>query len=160
MKQIWAPWRMRYILDADNAEAEPGCIFCPPPGEDEERSILLREGGIIVLMNRFPYTNGHLLIAPARHAGLLEDLTQDEMSPLFVAVQRSVRALKAALHPHGLNIGMNQGRVAGAGIEDHLHVHIVPRWNGDHNFMPVLGEVRVLNEHLVDTYKKLRPYFK
>jgi len=160
MKQIWAPWRMRYILEAVGAEGEQGCIFCPPQGEDEERFILLRNSEAMVMMNRYPYTNGHLLVAPPRHTALIEDLTSEESASLFSTVAQAVSALKTELNPDGLNIGINQGRVAGAGVEDHMHVHIVPRWNGDHNFMPILAEVRVVNEHLVETYQKLKSYFQ
>ena len=159
MKQIWAPWRMQYILEAVESGGEPGCIFCPPRDDDEDRLILLRNSETLVIMNRYPYTNGHLLIAPARHTALIEDLTGEESASLFSMVARSVSALKSALNPDGLNIGINQGRVAGAGVEDHLHVHIVPRWNGDHNFMAILAEVRVVNEHLIETYQRLKPYF-
>lgn len=151
---------MQYILETMESEGEPGCIFCPPRDDDKERLILLRSSETLVIMNRYPYTNGHLLIAPTRHTALIEDLTSEESASLFSMVAQSVSALKSALNPDGLNIGINQGRVAGAGVEDHLHVHIVPRWNGDHNFMAILAEVRVVNEHLVETYRRLKPYFQ
>jgi ATP adenylyltransferase len=159
MNVVWAPWRMEYILSDPK---EGGCIFCP--GEDrtgdEERLILHVGARSMVVMNRYPYNNGHLLVAPIRHVSELGALGEREMLDLWVTVQGAVEVLMKTMHPEGFNVGMNLGRVAGAGVEAHLHVHIVPRWNGDTNYMTVLGEVRVIPEHLKETYRRLRPYFQ
>jgi ATP adenylyltransferase len=159
MKVLWAPWRMRYILSDEKDES---CIFCPAKngGNDEERLILHRGAMTVVMMNRFPYNNGHILVAPVRHVSGLEHLSNEETMDLMIMVQRSVESLREVMTPEGFNVGLNLGRVAGAGMEDHIHFHIVPRWNGDTNFMTVLGDVRVIPEHIRETYKKLSPYFK
>jgi len=159
MKALWAPWRMEYIL----SEKETGeCIFCPGDnrGQDQMRLILYVGSLSLVIMNRFPYINGHLLVAPLRHVPDLESLTEKETLDLMLMVRRSIGVLKKVMRPEGFNVGLNLGRVAGAGVEDHLHFHIVPRWNGDTNYMSVLGEVRVIPEHIMETYAKLLPYFK
>ena len=159
MQVIWAPWRMDYIL-SDNKKG--GCIFCPGDDreQDQARLILYVGSMTIVLMNRFPYINGHLLVAPIRHIPELEGLTDEESMDLLLMVKKSVDILKKVIGPEGFNIGLNLGRVAGAGVEEHMHFHIVPRWNGDTNYMTVLSEVRVIPEHIDETYKKLRKYFK
>ncbi len=159
MKVLWAPWRMEYIL-ADQKGEE--CIFCPGDdrGRDEERLILYVGPLSMVMMNRFPYINGHLLVAPVRHVPGLESISDDETMDLLITVRRSIGALKKVMGPEGFNVGLNLGRVAGAGVEEHMHFHIVPRWNGDTNYMTVFGEVRVIPEHIKDTYQKLLPYFK
>lgn len=159
MKVIWAPWRMEYIVQDQEGER---CIFCPGEdlGEDETRLILYVGPLSMVMMNRFPYTNGHLLVAPIRHVAELEPLSQDETLDLLVMVRRSIKVLKKVLSPEGFNVGVNLGKVAGAGVEDHLHFHVVPRWNGDTNYMSVLGEVRVIPEHIVKSYRELLPYFQ
>ena len=159
MKVLWAPWRMDYIL---SDEKDEGCIFCPGEdrGKDEGRLILYVGSLTMVMMNRFPYINGHLLVAPIKHVPGLEQLSQEESLDLLLTVRRSIDNLKKAMRPEGFNVGLNIGRVAGAGVEEHLHFHIVPRWNGDTNCMTVLGEVRVIPEHIKETYKKLRPYFE
>ena len=151
MKALWAPWRMEYIL----SEKEVGeCIFCPGDnrGQDQARLILYVGSLTLVMMNRFPYINGHLLVAPLRHVPDLESLTEKETLALMIMVRRSIGVLKKVMKPEGFNVGVNLGRVAGAGVEDHLHFHIVPRWNGDTNYMSVLGEVRVVPEHIIETY--------
>jgi len=159
MKVIWAPWRMEYILS--NQKQGP-CIFCPGDdrNQDEERLILFVGILSMVMMNRYPYNNGHLLVAPVRHVGTLESLTEDEMLDLLGMVRTSISALKELMNPEGFNVGLNLGKVAGAGVEEHLHFHIVPRWNGDTNYMTVVGAVRVIPEHIRETYKKLLPYFQ
>lgn len=157
MQIIWAPWRMEYILD----ERKKGCIFCvlPKEGDDRRNLILHRGNKVFVIMNRYPYTNGHIMVSPWRHEGSLEGLEAEEMVELIQMMRQCVVILKKELSPDGFNIGMNLGRVAGAGIEDHLHFHIVPRWNGDTNFMPVLADVKVMPEFLENTYDRLRPHF-
>ncbi len=158
MKGLWAPWRMKYIL---SEEKEGNCIFCPGDDrkKDEERLIPYVGSLTMVLMNRFPYNNGHLLVAPNRHVPSLEHLSDKETLDLLNVVRRSIDILKKIMNPEGFNVGLNLGQVAGAGMEEHMHFHIVPRWNGDTNFMTVLGEVRVIPEHIKETYKKLRPLF-
>ncbi len=157
MKFLWAPWRMDYIL----REKEEGCFFCKTPLEhrDRENLILYRGKSGFVVMNKFPYSNGHLLIVPYRHCITIEDLRGGEMKELFNLVKAGSRALREALHPHGLNIGVNVGKAGGAG-EDHIHIHVVPRWVGDTNFMPVLGETKVIPQYLDETYRKLKAAFR
>jgi ATP adenylyltransferase len=158
MKVIWAPWRMDYVLSEQDGE---GCIFCPGNERvhDDERLILWVGSLTMVMMNRFPYINGHLLVAPFQHVPGLEYLSNEETMDLLMMVRRSIDILKKIMNPEGFNVGLNVGRAAGAGIEEHLHFHIVPRWNGDTNYMTVLGEIRVIPEHIKETYKKLRPHF-
>jgi ATP adenylyltransferase len=159
MKVLWAPWRMEYVLSGDKAG---GCIFCPGEdrSRDEERLILAVDALSLVIMNRYPYNNGHLLVAPVRHVPGLDSLREGESLALLLMVRRSVDILKRVMHPEGFNVGLNLGRVAGAGVEAHLHFHIVPRWNGDTNYMTVIGDVRVIPEHLRETYRKLLPQFQ
>jgi len=156
MKRLWAPWRIEYILgDKDDA-----CIFCAAAGKDPEEALVLYSGPLtIVLLNKYPYNNGHVMVAPARHAARLEDLTPEESSDMFRLLQHSTTALAGAMKPDGFNVGANLGRAAGAGIEDHLHFHVVPRWSGDSNFMPVLSDVKVMPEHLRSTFSRLAPFF-
>ena len=158
MEKIWAPWRMEYIL---KAEAEEGCFLCNTRDSENDREslVLTRNAQAFLVMNRYPYANAHLMAVPNRHIGELENLTQEELTAMISLVQDSVRVLKEAVGAQGFNIGINIGHVAGAGVVDHVHVHIVPRWEGDTNFMPVLGETKVINEHLLNTYDRLRPYF-
>ena len=157
-KNLWAPWRMEYILSKKTKE----CIFCVDKDEaqDKIKLILYRSFLSFVIMNRYPYNNGHLMIAPFKHLHGIEDLDNETMLDMFMTLRKSMIILRTCLRPEGFNVGINIGKVGGAGIEDHLHIHIVPRWNGDTNFMPVLGEVRVMPEYLEDTYNKLYPYFK
>lgn len=159
MKVLWAPWRMEYILSEEKDES---CIFCPGDdrAQDEERLILHVGSLSMVMMNRFPYNNGHLLVAPIKHVKGLEDLSQEETLDILLMVRRSISILKEIMDPEGFNVGLNLGRVAGAGMEEHMHFHIVPRWNGDNNYMTVVGEVRVIPEHINETYGRLRPYFE
>jgi len=154
VQQIWAPWRSVYI---GKQEREEECIFCEKlnSDRDEENYLLLRAKKTFVLLNLYPYNNGHLLIAPKRHIGELEELKEEEILEIFLVTRKMVKALKS-FNPEGFNIGVNLGRVAGAGIPGHFHVHIVPRWNGDTNFMPVLGDAKVISESLEVTYQKLK----
>ncbi len=157
MDYLWAPWRMEYIL----GKKKRGCFLCKKLKEkkDKERLVLYEGQHAFVIMNKFPYTNGHLMVVPKRHCLNLEQLNTEELKELFELLKVSVGALKTSLRPHGFNIGMNIGKMGGAG-EDHLHLHIVPRWAGDTNFMPVLGETRVISEYLEETYEKLRSAFR
>ena len=157
-KVIWAPWRMEYIL----SDKTQDCILCigKDEKEDKKRLVLYRSSCSFVIMNLYPYNNGHLMIAPLEHVADLENIDADTAMDMFDLLQKSQKILQTCLNPDGFNIGINLGNVAGAGIEEHLHIHIVPRWNGDTNFMPVLGDVRVMPEHLEESYNKLRPYFQ
>ena len=159
MKVLWAPWRMGYILSNDK---DDGCIFCPGQdrSKDEERLILHVGPRSMVMMNRYPYNNGHLLVAPVKHAGGLEQLNNKESLDLLLMVRKTVEILKEVMKPEGFNVGLNLGRIAGAGMEEHMHFHIVPRWVGDTNFMTILEDVRVIPEHIRETYRKLVPYYR
>lgn len=155
MEKLYAPWRMEFI----KSEKPAGCIFC----RDSIRCVdlVLFEGkNAFVMMNRYPYTSGHLMIVPFRHVSRLEDLLPEEKLEIFNLQDVSVRVLNSAIQPDGFNIGMNLGKAAGAGIDDHIHVHVVPRWSGDTNFMSVLGDVRVIPEDVYKTCELLLPYFK
>lgn len=154
METIWAPWRIGYIL----GQKEGGCIFCKKPHEDCDREnlILLRGKNHFIIMNAFPYNNGHLMVVPYRHTSELAGWTEGERSELIELTDLAVAALRRAMRPDGFNIGINMGLVAGAGIADHIHMHVVPRWNGDTNFMPVLADVRVIPEHIRTTYDKIK----
>jgi len=156
MKQLWAPWRMKFILEP----RQGGCIFCSKPKEnrDRENFIIYRGKKVFIMLNVFPYNNGHLMISPYRHITNVEDLYADEYTELFELLKRSITALKISMKPTGFNIGMNVGKSSGAGIK-HLHMHVVPRWVGDTNYMPVLAEVKVISEHLEQTYDKLLKAF-
>jgi ATP adenylyltransferase len=158
MERLWAPWRMTYITE----EPRPGCFFCrainEPDDPDSELVLWRPEGGIVVL-NKFPYNPGHVMVAPAAHKPSFEDLDPAESTTVMTILGRTLKVLGQELKPEGFNVGANLGRVAGAGIPDHVHLHVVPRWNGDTNFMPVLAEVKIINEHLQRTAEKLRPAF-
>jgi ATP adenylyltransferase len=157
MEQLWAPWRLEYIVGSKTE----GCIFCEFPKKDEdEKHLILYKGKLaFVIMNAFPYSNGHLLVAPYRHTGDITELDDDENLELMKLTHKCCKALREIARPDGFNIGINLGEAAGAGIADHLHLHIVPRWNGDTNFMPVFADVKVIPEALQTTYKKLKPIF-
>jgi ATP adenylyltransferase len=148
-------------MDYIKSEKQPGCIFCDMLDSDDDEGMLILKRGekSFIVMNKYPYTNGHLMVAPYRHTCDLVGLTTEEHTEIFMFVQQCVTALKGMMDPHGFNIGMNLGLVAGAGVEDHLHFHIVPRWNGDNNFMPVLSDCRVINEHIGETYLQLKDQF-
>ncbi len=145
---MWAPWRLEYVQHADELDR---CIFCEP----EPELLLHQSEHASVLLNRFPYASGHLLVAPRRHVGDLADLSEDEALEIHGLSVKGMEALRAVYAPHGFNLGWNLGRVAGAGIEDHVHQHVVPRWNGDTSFMPVLGDVKVIPDALASTKRKL-----
>jgi len=153
---------MAYIQAAKEQGEDGGCIFCDLPAEgDDERTMILARGELaFVIVNSFPYNPGHLMVAPFRHVGAFTSLEAAELAEVDALVARSIRALEQEMKPHGYNLGMNLGRVAGAGIPDHVHWHLVPRWNGDTNFMPVVGQTRVLPELLEETYARLRPRFE
>jgi ATP adenylyltransferase len=157
MEVLWAPWRMAYIADAKERH---GCIFCAATtGDARERLLLGTTPHSLVMLNRFPYQNGHLMVAPRRHTAELTGLEATEHGDLADTLRRALATLDGAFHPDGFNVGMNLGACAGAGVVDHLHWHIVPRWAGDTNFMPVLAEVRVMPQHLLETYDRLRAAF-
>ena len=160
MKNLWTPWRMSYIQGQN--EEENGCIFEAGRGRKHEKESLLlfRDSLTVVLLNRFPYANGHLLVAPSRHVGDICDLNAEESSALFEMKRESVKILRNHKKPDGFNIGLNLGTVAGAGHPEHLHYHVVPRWDGDHNFMTVLAEVRTIPEHIERTFDLLLPDFQ
>ena len=153
---------MAYIQAAKQQGDEAGCIFCdlPAEGDDERTMILVRGELAFVILNSFPYNPGHLMVAPFRHVGDVGELVTAEFAEVDALLVRSIRALEAETEPQGFNLGMNLGRVAGAGIPDHVHWHVVPRWNGDTNFMPIVGETRVLPELLEETYARLLPRFE
>ncbi len=155
MRQLWAPWRMAYI---GGEQPSSGCIFCVKASEDrdEENLILVRGETCFALMNLYPYNSGHLMIAPYAHVPSIQQMSADSLTEMMTLAQRLLDALQRALGPQGFNLGINQGEVAGAGIADHAHLHIVPRWNGDTNFMPVLADVKVMPEFLQSTYQKIR----
>jgi ATP adenylyltransferase len=151
---------MEYIRSTKDEPDDAGCIFCRIRDGEEPDRVLARSDLGFVLLNRFPYSPGHLLVVPDRHVGEVEELTDDESLDLQRLLQRSVRALREEAEPHGFNIGMNLGRVAGAGLPDHLHWHVVPRWSGDTNFMPVVGQTRVMPELLEESARRLAPRFQ
>ena len=157
MEHLWAPWRIEYIKKAK----EEGCILCQKPAENNDASnyILYRGDKNFIIMNSYPYNVGHLMIASFRHVANLDELTDEEFVEHFELVRRSVGILKQVFKPDGFNIGMNLGRIAGAGLDKHIHTHIVPRWAGDTNFMPVIADTNVINEALAETYAKLKGKF-
>ena len=158
---LWAPWRSAYV--GKTHAGGLSCIFCfgRIGVEVRRRRLVLHAGRLaLVMLNRYPYSNGHLMVAPRRHVASIELLTREELIELSELVARSVERLRAAYRPAGLNVGLNLGRAAGAGIADHMHWHLVPRWEGDNNFMPVIGSTRVLPQYLTETYEFLEPLFK
>jgi len=157
MKQIWAPWRTEYV----RMKKPEGCILCKKPKEDNDAPnyILYRGDKNFALMNKYPYSPGHLMVAPYRHIANLEELTNEEIGEHFEIVSQGVKLLRQVFNPDGFNIGINMGKVAGAGIDGHIHSHIVPRWRGDTNFMPIMSGTRVISEALAETYKKLKGKF-
>jgi ATP adenylyltransferase len=155
-KPLWAPWRLEYVQQADELE---GCVFCAEAGGDvpaEESLLVHMSADALALLNKYPYSSGHLMIAPVRHVGTLSGLTDEEALALHRFAVAAVDALERVYTPDGFNLGWNLGRIAGAGIADHVHLHVVPRWSGDTNFMPVLADVKVLPEHLLATRERLR----
>ena len=156
-QKLWAPWRMKYIDNIDTGD-EAGCIFCAKPGEgdDEKNFILHRAITCFVIMNIYPYNNGHVMVVPYRHTPSFRDLDSETRLEIMDLIDIIFEAISSVMRPDGFNVGINLGRTAGAGIQDHIHVHIVPRWNGDTNFMPVIGCAKVISESLEDTYAKLK----
>ena len=152
-QRLWAPWRLDYI----KGPKTPGCIFCDKPteGDDEAAYIVHRGGSCFVMLNAFPYNNGHVMISPYRHVPSIEELENPELLELMTLAQRSLRAIRDAYGAEGFNLGINEGKVAGAGMEDHMHLHVVPRWGADTNFMPVIGDTRVLPQSLEDSFEAL-----
>jgi ATP adenylyltransferase len=156
---LWAPWRMDYILSPKSG----GCVFCDYARADEgsfaEHHILVATEQAYVVLNKYPFAAGHLLVVPLRHEATLETLTDEQADGLFRLTRAAAASLRRAVSPGGLNVGLNLGRAAGAGIAEHLHAHIVPRWEGDTNFMPVVADVRVMPQHLAATFRHLYPFF-
>jgi ATP adenylyltransferase len=161
MEKLFSPWRSQYISSFANEEISDKCVLCDAytSSEDETDLVVYRGEEAFVLMNKFPYNSGHLMVIPVRHTADFSMLTKSEMMETMALLQASERALSELSRPHGFNIGMNLGRVAGAGLDAHLHWHIVPRWNGDTNFMPILADVKVVSEDMVEQQKRLREIF-
>jgi ATP adenylyltransferase len=158
MDRIWAPWRIEYVGSAKPA-GEKKCFLCVDPERDDESLVVGRRGSAFVIMNRFPYTNGHVMVVPVRHTGRVEDLSDEELLDMMRLVRAMVPIFKEEFKVDGVNVGVNVGRAAGAGLEEHIHVHMVPRWFGDNNFLPVVGETRMISEHLNSSYEKLKRSF-
>jgi ATP adenylyltransferase len=159
MDYLWSPWRYRYVSQAGKGE---GCPFCQQggdPARDRENLVLYRGRSTFVLLNLFPYTTGHVLVTPYAHVANLDQISAETLTEMMELVQRLQTVLHACYHPEGYNLGMNLGKCAGAGVADHLHLHLLPRWTGDSNFMTVVGETRVQPEDLFATYDKLAPFF-
>ena len=154
MKQLWAPWRLEYVSNADD---QPGCVFCASTeaASDEEALVVHRGAAAFVLLNKYPYASGHLMVAPVRHVGDFAELEDDEVVEIHRLTSSGLGALAQTYGPQGFNLGWNLGRIAGAGIVDHVHLHVVPRWAGDTNFMPVLSDVKVIPEALAETRARL-----
>jgi ATP adenylyltransferase len=162
MEKLWSPWRSKYIESFKNKDENGNCIFCEAVDKDinNQANLLVAKTSLtITMLNLYPYNNGHLMIIPKRHLGSLEELSKDESLDIMENLITAQRALTEVFKPHGFNIGANLGRASGAGIDDHIHFHIVPRWNGDTNFMPVLGEVKVISQDLLESKKKLLKAF-
>jgi ATP adenylyltransferase len=159
-QRIWAPWRLPYVKDASK-DSEAACIFCIKPAEDDDEANLIVHRGerCFVILNLFPYTSGHLMIAPYAHLPALQELDDDTVAEMMALAQRAMIVLEKKYDPHGYNVGFNQGRVAGAGYEGHIHLHVVPRWAGDTNFMPVLADTRVMPQSLEQSYEALKGAF-
>jgi len=155
MKAIYAPWRMTYL----KSDKPDGCVFCKDSLRQEDL-ILLEGKTAYVMLNLYPYINGHLMIIPYRHVCKLDDLTPEEKLEMFQLIDISVKSLEDCMHPEGFNVGINLGKAAGAGVDDHVHIHVVPRWIGDTNFMTIIGEVRVIPDDLIKTWERLVPLFR
>src|SRR5918997_3176451 len=155
MERLWTPWRLAYVSGGAKSD---GCVFCDAQQNEEAAPLVVFRGdSCFVILNLFPYNNGHLMVVPNRHIAALNDTTEAERAELMDLTRRAEAALTEAYAPHGMNMGINLGKPAGAGVLDHLHLHVVPRWNGDTNFMTIVGQTRVLPEELPDTAEKLRP---
>lgn len=163
MDKLWSPWRSNYIQSFKNKSDKEECVFCSVPKldiSDDESLVVYKSKLCYVMLNLFPYNSGHLLIIPYRHISDLEDLTEEEFSEITKLLTLSKKILTKTMKPHGFNIGANLGKAAGAGIDQHIHFHIVPRWNGDTNFMPALGEVKVISQDLLETKRDLMKAFE
>jgi ATP adenylyltransferase len=158
--RIWAPWRLAYVKDASK-DIEEDCIFCAKPAQDDDAANLIVHRGehSFVILNLYPYTNGHLMVAPYEHCGRLQDLSTETTAEMMSLAQRAMGRLEEVYDPQGYNVGFNQGRVAGAGVEHHIHLHVVPRWGGDTNFMPVIADTRVMPQTLEQSYEALKGAF-
>jgi ATP adenylyltransferase len=161
MERLWSPWRSQYIESFNEQKDEPEgyCLFCDAlgtPEKDEEKYVLFRGNRCYVIMNLYPYNSGHLMVVPYLHLDSLTEMTDEEFLEIMQIIKRCSEVLTRTMNPHGFNIGTNIGRVSGAGIDHHIHFHIVPRWNGDTNFMPVLGDTKVISEEMAKTYRKLK----
>ena len=158
IKKLWAPWRMKYIEGFDDDSQDDTCIFCSKPAMnlDDECYIVYRGDTCFIILNIYPYNNGHLMVVPYQHTSEMSDLSEAERLEMMNLTEIAMTAIKNVMRPDGFNVGANFGRTAGAGIEDHLHMHIVPRWNGDTNYMPVIGCTKVVSESLEDTYAKVK----
>lgn len=154
MKRLWSPWRLEYLAEP---KAE-GCVFCSSAGGDDDRESLVLHRGkrAFLILNRFPYNNGHFMVVPYAHLASLEDLDPATLTEMMLLLNKGLAALRATMDPDGFNVGVNLGQVAGAGIEDHVHIHAVPRWAGDTNFMPIVGEMRVVPQTWLQTYDMLQ----
>lgn len=154
MKHLWSPWRLEYLTEPE----KEGCIFCHAVARDDDREnlVLLRGDRAFLILNRFPYNNGHFMVVPYAHVPSLEDLDAPTLMEMMLLLNRGLAALRQAMYPDGFNIGANLGHVAGAGVEDHVHIHAVPRWTGDTNFMPIIGDMRVVPQTWLQTYDDLR----
>lgn len=158
---LWAPWRMAYIREAVKAPSRGGCVFCEAPRMGDEESLIVYRGRrAYIIMNKYPYNTGHVMVVPYRHVASIEDLTAEELAEMGLLVKASMAGLRKALKPHGFNVGVNIGRTAGAGIDAHVHIHVVPRWDGDTNFMLVTGATKVIPQDLRETYREIRPYIE
>ncbi len=157
MENLWAPWRMAFITPKKD-QPDEGCIFCTKPAanKDDENYIVYRGKRCFVMLNLYPYNNGHLMVAPYKHKSTIEDLDAEDLGEMMSLAQLMLKALREVMNPHGFNMGINQGKIAGAGFADHVHYHVVPRWDGDTNFMPVLADIKVIPEHLDTVYKHLK----
>jgi ATP adenylyltransferase len=158
--RIWAPWRLAYVKDAAK-DIEEECIFCAgPAADDDEANLIVHRGDrCFVILNKFPYTNGHLMVAPYEHLATLPEIEAETVAEMMGLAQQAMGILERTYSPHGYNVGFNQGRVAGAGFEHHIHIHVVPRWDGDTNFMPVLADTRVMPQSLEQSYEALAGAF-
>jgi ATP adenylyltransferase len=158
--RIWAPWRLAYVSDASK-DIEEQCIFCAKPqADDDEANLIVHRGErSFVILNLYPYTNGHLMVAPYEHIGRLQELPPETLTEMMGLAQRAMDRLESVYDPHGYNVGFNQGRVAGAGVEHHIHMHVVPRWAGDNNFMPVIADTKVMPQSIEQSYEALKGAF-
>ncbi len=158
-QRIWAPWRLQYVKDANKSDE---CIFCTKPLEGDDRATLIAHRGerCFVILNLFPYTNGHLMVAPYEHLGRFQEIAAETVGEMNALAQRSMAILEDVYGPEGFNLGINQGRIAGAGVEGHIHLHVVPRWAGDNNYMPVIADTKVMPQSLEESYEAISKGFE